>query len=439
MRARRRLVAALLAVSLAGPPPAGGGCEGCVTAGAASVPLRLAPGTPLAGYGSVARRLLLPDVLGQHPHAFWFRPHEGELDPVAARALVLESAGRRLVWVGLDLIAVDRAFTARVARALDGAGLGDGTLILSASHTHSGPGAFIDSRLFGAVSVEREDPAVRDGLVADVVEAVRRAHAARGPARVGVARGPGPALTTGRLGHPVDREIGVIKIVDDRATPVAAVWNFAIHGTMLGSRNLRLSGDITGVASREIERALGAPALFVNGAVGDVSPQKHGLEEMRAAARVLAAAVQDVWQRAPVRERAPLRIRTMRVALPPPALSLRNCVGPWVPRGLRVPLGAALPGDAELTAVALGDAAWVTIPGELQSRLGERVKQGGVPPWAHVFVAGVSNDYLGYFLTPDDYDRVTYVACASLYGPESGDRLTRAAVDLLRALADNGR
>src|SRR5206468_12041566 len=44
-----------------------------VRAGAAMVPLRVPSGTPLAGYGSLRRRLLVPDLLGLHPHAFWFR------------------------------------------------------------------------------------------------------------------------------------------------------------------------------------------------------------------------------------------------------------------------------------------------------------------------------------------------------------------------------
>jgi hypothetical protein len=52
-----------------------------------------------------------------------------------------------------------------------------------------------------------------------------------------------------------------------------------------------------------------------------------------------------------------------------------------------------------------------------------------------VFVAGVSNDYLGYFLTAEDYGRASYVACSSLYGPEAGPRLARTASRLLRQLA----
>jgi hypothetical protein len=114
---------------------------------------------------------------------------------------------------------------------------------------------------------------------------------------------------------------------------------------------------------------------------------------------------------------------------------VRNCVGDWVPEFVSIPLGGALSRTAELTAVGLGDTAWVTIPGELQSALGEGIRQAVARRWRRVFVAGVSNDYLGYFLTAEDYGRASYVACSSLYGPEAGPRLARTASRLLRQLA----
>src|SRR5438034_8691564 len=134
-----------------------------------------------------------------------------------------------------------------------------------------------------------------------------------------------------------------------------------------------------------------------------------------------------------------LTMRTARVRLPAPTLSLRNCTRPWIPRALTLPLGRTLPRETELIAGALGGAAWVTIPGELQARLGRAVKEAGQAAGLHAFVAGVSNDYLGYFLAAEDYDRSAYVACASLYGPDGGVRLTRAASELLQELAAGGQ
>ena len=436
---RRALTPVFVFLLLAlGPRSGGAACADCLRAGAARVALTVPAGTPLAGYGARERRLLVPDVLGRHPHAFWFKPSEGMLDPLAARALVIEGGGRRLTWVAVDLIAVDRAFTARVAGALVQAGLPPGALIVSASHTHSGPGAFMESGFLGVVSAERQDRAVTEALVSSVVDAVRRAEAAKSPARVGSASVIAPALTVGRLRQEVDREIVVLKVVSEAGAPLALLWNYAIHGTMRPAVNLRLSGDVMGIAGRELERMTGVPALFVNGAVGDVSPARHGEIETEHAGRELAAAVLSGWAAARSVLTDPPVIGTARVPLPTPFLSVRNCTSRWVPGWLTLPLRFALPADAELIGGRLGDVAWVTVPGELQSWLGEAIKRTGRRGVRHPFVAGVSNDYLGYFITEVDYDRVAYVACASLYGPEAGERLTRAAEKLIWELATTG-
>ena len=440
MTARAILFGVLLAsASFTGTAVGAERCPDCVTAGAASIALSVPPGTPLAGYGSAKRRLLFPDVLGRHPHAFWFAPSAGTQDPLAARALVLEAGATRLVWVTLDLIAVDRAFTRAVQDRLAAAGVPPATLIVSASHTHSGPGAFLDSALMGVVAVDRLDPAVRQALVDGAVTAVRQADGVRVPALVAAVGVTAPAVTQSRLRRPIDSEIVVVKITTASGAPLALVWNFSIHGTMLPAGNLRLSGDVMGAASARLEGKLGVPALFVNGAVGDVSPARHGEAALGETADLLAAAVEAGWSRAKPALVSTLRVARQQVALPAAALSLRGCVGGWVPAVVRVPLWLALPEDTELIAASLGDTGWVTIPGELQTALGQAIKREGRELFASAFVAGLSNDYLGYFVTPVDAQRPGYVACATVYGPDAGACLTDAAVDLLYRLRGRAR
>jgi len=88
-----------------------------------------------------------------------------------------------------------------------------------------------------------------------------------------------------------------------------------------------------------------------------------------------------------------------------------------------------------MTAVRIGETAWVTVPGELQTRLGLDVKTAGRGRFEQTFVAGYSNDYLGYFLTRMDYSRPSYVACGSFYGERGGEVVRDAAVELLIRLA----
>jgi Neutral/alkaline non-lysosomal ceramidase, N-terminal len=432
------LALAVALVLLAGPAAAQS-CPDCLTAGAARVSLAVPAGAPLAGYGSVARRMLVPDVLGRHAHAFWFKPFDGERDTLATRALVLQSGDARVAWVAIDLLAVDRSFTAEVERRLAAGGTRPVTLIVSASHTHSGPGAFVDSAVLGWLALDRLDSAVREALVTAVVAAVQQADAVQKPARVGAGSVTAPRVVASRLDGPVDPEMLVLKVTTARGAPLALVWNYAIHGTALGARNLRLSGDVMGEASRRLERQLGAPALFVNGAVGDVSPARHGERATTDIGAELAESASAGWARAEAVTGSTLGTGQLKVSLPSPSLSLRNCLRGWMPASFGLPLGSIFPRETALTAVVLGDVGWVTFPGELQTRLGLGVKQAASARLRRALVAGVSNDYLGYFLATTDYQRPSYISCSTIYGPNAGTCLAEAAGTLLGAVARGER
>jgi hypothetical protein len=407
---------------------------GALRAGAASVELKLPAGVPLAGYGSVRRRLLVPDLLGRHPHAFWFKPSDGARDPIMARALVIETPGTRVLWVTTDLVAVDHAFTTDLAKRLAAEGLTYAAIILSASHTHSGPGAFVASALFELLVMDRLDRTVRGLLLDGALAAVRLAERRKTAARVGARTVTAPPVAKSRLDLPLDREMTLLKFVGRDGRPIAVVWNFAIHGTMLGPKNLLLSGDVMGVASRALERALGVPARFVNGAVGDVSPRRHGDAAADEVGGQLASVVAGAWPRVAVRDHGDLRTTRDRIDLPAPFVSAHNCTRGWAPSFLAIPLRSALPRAADLVAVALGDIAWVAIPGELQAALGVAVKEAGRRHFSTVFVAGLSNGYLGYLLTAEAYQRPGYIECGSLYGEGAGQRVVDAAVVLLGKL-----
>jgi len=71
---------------------------------------------------------------------------------------------------------------------------------------------------------------------------------------------------------PVDRQIGLIRLERPDGSLIALVTNYAIHGTVLGSSNKLISGDVPGIIAEYVERKIGAPMLFINGAEGNVAP-----------------------------------------------------------------------------------------------------------------------------------------------------------------------
>jgi hypothetical protein len=433
--ALRALVAAALLLG-SGAWPVAAAPAPRLLAGAAGVAVELPADTPLGGYGGFPRRAWMPDLLGRFPDTFWFRPATGVHDPIKVRALVLEAGGVRLLWLAVDLVGMDPTLVADLRRRLDQLGLRYAAVIAAASHTHSGPGAFARSSLFGFLALDRESPRVRGRIYAAMEDAARQAERRKRPATVGTGRSQVPGLTDSRVREAVDSELGVLRVMGTDNRPVAVMWNYAIHGTALGRDNFQLSGDVMGDASTRIEEQLGVPALFVNGAVGDVSPRQRGWDGVAAIGKALSAGVLAAWPRIAPDPEQRLTAAVETAALPAPGLELRNCLGGWIPRGTRLGLRAALPASADVVALGVGRSAWVAIPGELDTQLGQEIKTAGRGRFAHTFVAGLANGYLGYFVTAEHFRTPSYISCGSLYGERGGEILRGAAVTALHELAE---
>ena len=240
-----RLIFAILAASAAAPAWAGG-----LRAGAASADI-----TPPAGYamwGYAARK---------------DSPSTGVLDPLQARALVLEADGRRVALVSLDLgRAPPRASAAAVrARARKEAGVG--TVFLVASHTHHGPVLELDGWPTPGTSYVRGLEDKLSGVIAAAARALRPARIAVGSRDVALNRN----RHSKRPDRPVDRELLVVKVDGEDGKPIALAVNFAAHPTMTDGRVLKFSADYPGFLAGVVEKETGAPCLFLQGAAGDLS------------------------------------------------------------------------------------------------------------------------------------------------------------------------
>ena len=66
----------------------------------------------------------------------------GQHTRLHARALVLERGGRKVALVSLDLFMVPGGMVKHVGEALQARGFSEQNILISASHTHSGPGGY---------------------------------------------------------------------------------------------------------------------------------------------------------------------------------------------------------------------------------------------------------------------------------------------------------
>jgi Neutral/alkaline non-lysosomal ceramidase, N-terminal len=239
----------------------------------------------------VATRDVTPPV-GIYARSWGAATHEiarGVHRPFAATAAVLAPlAGDEptLALVAVDLGWFQYLPDAHALRAtiLRDTGLDETALLLNMSHTHSG--ANVNSQLADKPGVELIQPYVED-LTGQIREAILEARDALTPAWVTYGTGR-CALATNRdlwddeaqrfaagynPGAPADDTLLVARVTGEGGEPRATLFNYACHPTTLAWENRLLSPDYIGAAREVLESAFGVPALFFQGASGDLAPR----------------------------------------------------------------------------------------------------------------------------------------------------------------------
>ncbi len=157
---------------------------------------------PLAGYGGLRDR----------------RAQE-LADPPQARALVLDQGELRVALVALDLVIMRPAL--RDALLAPGQALGVDSLVLVATHTHSGPGGYMPGFLAERVTAGGHVPGTGEALVDAARAALEKAVADLAPVRA--ASGSGAltlAVNRRRRDGPAETELPVL-LLDQLLDPLA--------------------------------------------------------------------------------------------------------------------------------------------------------------------------------------------------------------------------
>lgn len=339
---------------------------GPLRAGAAAVRFQLPPGTPIGGFARLSYA------------------SEGKPGPVGARALVVEEPGCRVALVSVELLLVPDSLEAEVAARV--ADLGLSGLVVAATHTHAGPGGYVHGLLFERIATGSFDPAVREAIVAAMVEAIRGAAAALAPARLATVSASADDLARSRSGGLEDAPLTVVRLVEADGAPLAELTVFAAHATILGKRNRVISGDWPG---RFLQGGTHGVRLFFQGAIGDQSTEGPSAGSTRGFANVLSYRVEALPFAAP--DPAPrLAFSAVEVGLP------QSDVGaaPWPLRAAARNLGArTFPATARVEALRLGPVLLVAVPAEPVAAVGAAWR-AALP--AGAAVVSLANGYLGY-------------------------------------------
>jgi len=371
---------------------------------------------------------------------------EGVHDPLSARVIAFAKNGKRLVLVSTDLIGFYDG-TAEYMRKILLAEfeLEPSELFLTGIHTHAGPSLTIDEQNGHPNNLE-----YTKRLEAGLVEVIRKSLDNMSPIRIGAGIGYSPVGSNRRelqfdssgnssirLGHnpygPTDKEVLVMKLAEPNGTGVAAIFDYAIHATSLGSKNYIISGDVLGLAEQFVEKILGqdviAPAF--TGASGDINPWFKGLTEFN---------TERGWIPEPVLQGTMLGEEVVRVFRDIGKLSddgeIRTSFAtlelPGKPKN-ELPIEKDYPPTSlNITAAKVGDIAFVGIGCEVLTEIGMSIKAAS--PYKHTFVITHCNGVAGYLPPKHVYIQGGYEIKSSPFAPQAADIVVRGAIGMLYEL-----
>eukprot|EP01116_Phalansterium_solitarium_P024187 TRINITY_DN8784_c0_g1_i1.p1 TRINITY_DN8784_c0_g1~~TRINITY_DN8784_c0_g1_i1.p1 ORF type:complete len:487 (+),score=212.95 TRINITY_DN8784_c0_g1_i1:50-1462(+) len=424
--------------------------SGSLRAGAVKLDGTLPIGVPLAGYNHGARRVPYWPVPVFGNYTTWMTGNKGALNPTWVKGLAIDDGTTQFVFVTIDGIgsAGDLNFMAWSIAGTMGLTLPYENILFSASHSHSGPGAVSSDFLWSvAPATDLLVPSAQRALATTMAKAIVQSLAALQPAALAVGSAMLVNVTENRRAgispfvkkDTIDPHLGVIRVDTAAGKPIATLWNYAIHGVCYGPDNMYFSSDIMGAACDYVDSNVGGVTLFVNADAGDIDPSGP------------TCAGAPSFHGAPIIGEAIAKARSSLTPSSSVTLATNSVYVPFGPTNLNYTLGrfnncttggaldicticAAIKCDANVhmpeawlentprfTAlridVGLTKAVIVSAPGEALLELGWWVRNDTAALGFDVTLfAGYSNNHMGYFCTPNEYDIGGYESQLTLWG-----------------------
>lgn len=232
----------------------------------------------LAGAGTA-------DITPQDSQFLYGYPHverysTGVHDPLLSSALYLDDGAAKALIIANDIVYVAKDVVARARQRLaSSTGVEPGHIMITATHTHSGP-------VISKVISNEADPVVPDAdpvyvrrLEDGIVDAGEAACEAAEPAELGLATADGNGVGTNRRdpAGPADPEVPVLMVrTADGKRNVACMLVCSMHPTVLHEDSTLVSADFPGMARHYLQKHVlgeGCPVLHHMGPSGNQSPR----------------------------------------------------------------------------------------------------------------------------------------------------------------------
>jgi neutral ceramidase len=358
---------------------------------------------------------------------------QGVHDPLLAIALYIDNGNKQIVLCSVDHLGFSYEMTQEIIqRAHAVPQLKHCEIYIASSHTHSGGGAYLNIPLIGDTLAGPYNPRTTQFYIEKTVEAIVQASQKLIPSKIGIGYGKATDLSRYRGQWPTDvtpmPDVAVIKITRLDNTPLAVLFNYAVHPTVLTSQNRLFSSDFVGYARDHLHRLMGSDVqpVYFNGAQGDIIPAIFNEEDRFSSCdylgRSLAETVVEIWNEVDVKDSLDIQTQHEAYAFKPQA----------TPYGLKLPLKQY---ETEMNLIILDRLhAFITIPGELSTIYDQYFKEAGIGlGYKHVSIFGLTNDAHGYIISPESWQHKTFESALSFGGENYGEIIKIRAEDLLKS------
>jgi Neutral/alkaline non-lysosomal ceramidase, N-terminal len=325
-------------------------------------------------------------------------------DSLYAKAVVVYDGNTALAVVTVDCIGLlypaVNEIRQRAAELVKNIPLPASHIVVSSTHTHSGPDVVgIWGKDYTQSGV---DDAYMEQLVKTAAQQVVMAAQRLQPVTMQSAASEfGEGFVQNICKEEIDRSVTVLQFVGGKGQSVASFTNFACHPTYLDAKYSTVSADYVGAFYQTMDAKLGGTNLFLQGAIGGwVQPEgdKGTYEMAQQRGNELAAVVMAALGKPKQEEQTAVRIKTMPFSLPLENEGWRQLSALGT---IKRKFGDTV--ETELVWFAIGNAQFATHPGETAPWHGLETKNM-MKTDGPKFVLGLGMDALGYILKPEYFD-----------------------------------
>ena len=216
-----------------------------------------------------------PMFLHGYPHVE--RTSEGTHDPLYASALTIDNGDTQIGFCAVDVVFISKEISAKVrSRVHEQIGIPEQNLMISASHTHSGPVIFSD--IFYDPVVPKADPEYISYLVDKLVQVYTEAFQNKKECKIAITTADGSGVGGNRRSKTdaVDPQVPVVvlkEIATDKIFALSTIY--CMHPTVLHEDSKLYSADFPGYTRQYIKKKLGEDVvlLYHTGPSGNQSPR----------------------------------------------------------------------------------------------------------------------------------------------------------------------